>query len=75
MTEMIQQSNLAHEYDKYGGHRLIAGVVEGQWATYRGIARLRGPEGDICATTRYFEGILPSVFVAVPLEVPVVVPA
>jgi hypothetical protein len=58
---------LSHQMSDEGLHRIVICCKPpqdaGEWAGYKGIAR----NGQFAATTEYFEGYLPRVFVVTPL--------
>lgn len=61
---IIQGIRVYHEFDDYGAHRIKIDKRYSDWTGYQGIAQLHFPSsgGTIAATTDYYQGVLPNVF-------------
>lgn len=58
----VQGIKIIHEFDDYGNHRILVDKRASEWADYRSLTSLRMGMGHIGATTDYYSGVLPRVF-------------
>lgn len=57
-------SQIKHEFDDYGNHRLIVdGRFKSDWTSYLGICKIKTRKGTFYGVSEYYAGTLPAVFV------------